>query len=85
MPGVWYVRVGLRCVDVPPSPIAQAQFDTSPVDWSVKLTVSGAGPLVFEPVNRASGGSAVGASTVMYEGRIVIVAPSGPATFRVTV
>ncbi len=44
------------------SPKSHSQEVGLLVDWSVKSTVSGAGPLVGLPVNPATGG---GGSTVM--------------------
>ena len=51
---------GLCAVDVPPSPNVHAQLVGCPVDVSVKATVSGAVPLVGDPVKFATGGSGGG-------------------------
>ncbi len=40
-----YVWVGFWAVDLPPSPKSHAQLVGAPVEVSVKVTASGAGPL----------------------------------------
>ena len=47
---------GLELIDVLPSPNAHAQPVTEPVEWSTKLTVNGAAPLVGLAVKIATGG-----------------------------
>jgi uncharacterized protein (DUF58 family) len=65
VPAALYVCDGFRVVDVPPSPNSQAHDVGAPVEVSVKLTGSGAVPVVGDAVKEATGAGVAAGSTVM--------------------
>jgi hypothetical protein len=79
--------LGFWSVDVPPSPNVHDHeliVAVPGVDWSVKLTVSGANPVVGEPVNSAVG-AAGGVDTWTYEVLVAVSLPTVVETVRATV
>jgi hypothetical protein len=75
------VWLGLLDVLVPPSPNVHEWFVIVPVDASVKVTFSGAAPLVTLAVKLATGGAFV---TVMRLDCVFVDDPSGPTTVKLT-
>ncbi|OPX63373.1 MAG: hypothetical protein A4E33_01742 [Methanoregula sp. PtaB.Bin085] len=67
-----------------PSPKLQFQLVGEPVEMSVKLTVSGAGPSVTSPVKLAASGSS-GTVTLMTPGKVLVFVPPAYPTVRLTV
>jgi hypothetical protein len=66
---------------VPPSPNVHEWFVIVPVDASVKVTLSGAAPLVGLAVKSATGAAAV---TVIRLDCVFVDEPSGPNTVKLT-
>jgi hypothetical protein len=75
--------VGLVAVDVPPSPKFQSREDIVPVEASVKVTDSGAVPLVTDDVNDATG-APIGSPTIIVA-EAESINPSELVTVNVTI
>jgi len=82
-PGVSYVYEGFLSVDVFPSPKSHDQDVGFPVDWSIKVTVSGLVPLLGDAVNSETGAGI--SETVMYPVLIVASMPPSLVTLSLTV